>query len=109
MTLDRAINRIDHVERAAGGAAVGDVPWSFVMRKELRRQATLLHALDAGSIRHRRWTAEIVVVVCHRRRHVVVRVDDDSFAMNLERSLPELFVALRLRGDRGGDDYDKKG
>src|SRR6185437_14709673 len=108
MTLDRTVDRINHVERAAGGAAVGDVPWSHVKRKEFGSESALLHALDAGSIRHRRWTAKIVVVVCHRGRHVVVRVDDDRLAMNLERPLPELFVALRLRGDRRGDHYDKK-
>src|SRR5258707_764360 len=36
------------------------------------------------------------------KRHVA-----NAETMNRKRSLPELFVALRLRGDRGGDDYDK--
>src|SRR6185503_9783511 len=102
MTLDRTINRINHVERAAGGAAMSDIPWSHVKRKEFGSESALLHAFDAGAVRHRRWTAKIVVVVGHRGRHVVMRVDDDRLAMNLERSLPELFVALRLSGDRKG-------
>src|SRR5678815_1642693 len=108
MTLDRTINRIDHVERAPRSAAVSDVPGSHVKRKEFSRQSPLLHAFDTGLIWHGRWTAQIIVIIGHRRRHVVVRVDDDGFAMNLERSLPELFIARRLRGDRGGGHYDKK-
>src|SRR6185503_2239099 len=108
MTLDRPINRVDHVERATSGAAVCDIPGSYVKRKEFSSESTLLHALNAGAVRDRGRAAEIVVVVCHWRRHVVVRVDDDGFAMNLKRALPELFIALRLGGDRGSDDYDKE-
>src|SRR5258705_3433881 len=95
MTLDRAISRVDHVERATGGAAVCDIPGSYVKRKEFSSESTLLHALNAGAVRHRRWAGEIVVVVRHWRRHVVVRVNDDGSAMNLKRPLPELFIARR--------------
>src|SRR6476620_8904740 len=97
MSFDRAINRIDHVERATRGTAVRDVPRSHVKRKEFSRQPALLHALDAGAIRDRRSAAEIVIVVRHRRCYVVVRVDDDFAAMNSLSSPPKGFIAPGTR------------
>jgi hypothetical protein len=97
MALDGAIDGIDHVERATRRAAVLDVPGFDVKRKELGGQSALLHALDVGAIRHGRRATQIEIVVGHRRRHVVVRVDDDRATVNLQRPLPESFVA-RLGG-----------
>ena len=95
MAFDGAINRIDHVERATRRAAVRDVPRPDVKRKEFGGQPALLHAFDVGAIGKRRRAAEIVIVVGHRRRHIVVRVDDDCLAVNFERLLPELLVTRR--------------
>ena len=84
---------MSNVRRAA---TVLDVPGLDVERKELRRHPALLHSLDVGAIRHWWQTTEIEIVVGHWRRHVVVRVDDDGAAMDLQRALPQSFVP-RLR------------
>src|SRR5258708_819677 len=93
MTLNRAINRIDHVKRAPGRASVHHVPGFDIERKEFGGLAALLHARDTGAIRSRRGSREIVIVIRRRRRDVVVRVDDDGAAMNGQRSLPKNFIA----------------
>ena len=98
MTLNRAINGVDHVQRAARCSPVRDVPGSDVKRKEFGGQSTLLHRRDAGAIGHWRRATEIVVIVGHRRRHIIVRIDDDCFAMNLKSLFPELLIA-RFGGD----------
>ena len=99
MPLDRAIDRIDHVERAPGSAAVGDVPGLDVKREKLGAHTALLHARDAGAIRRGRRAAQIVIVVGHRRSHVVVGVDDDRAPLNRQCSLPQRFIARRARCD----------
>src|SRR6185436_8029812 len=109
MTFDRTIDRIDHVERAPGRTTVRHVPGSDVKRKEFGGQSPLLHAFNAGAIWERRLAAEIVVVIRHRRRNVVMRIDDDCLALNVECSFPKLFIARRLRRGGKGDDGDKKG
>src|ERR1043166_7897115 len=93
MSLNRAINRVDHVQRATRCAAVFDVPGFDVERKELRGQSALLHPLDAGAVGSRRRAAQIVIVVSHRPRDVVMRVDHDRAPLNLEGALPEPFIA----------------
>src|ERR1044071_7025453 len=93
MAFDGTVNGIDHVESASRGAAVFDVPWFDVKRKEFRRQPTFLHALDAGAIRSGRSSTQIVIVVGHRRRDVVMRVDDDRAPVDLQRPPPEPFVS----------------
>ena len=92
MPLNRAIDRIDHVERAPRRAAVLHVPGLYIKRKEFCVEAALLHPLDAGAIRDGRIPTEIVIVVCHRRRHVIMGVNDNCATMNLKRSLPERFI-----------------
>ena len=95
MPLDRAIDGVDHVERAPRCAAMRDVPGLDVERKELGSHAALLHPRDVGAVRIRRHAAQIVIVVGHRRGDIVVRVDDDRPPLNLKRSLPERFIARR--------------
>src|SRR5215213_10016164 len=104
MSLDCSINGIDHVERATRGSAVLDVPGSYVKRKELGGESALLHASDVCAIGNRRRAAKIEIVVGHRCRDVVMGVDDDRAPVNLERSLPESFVASLSRS--GG--YDRQ-
>src|SRR6266542_5021177 len=98
MTLNGPINRIDHIQRAARGPAVRYIPGPHVERKEFGTESTLLHAFDAGAIRDGRWPTEIVVVIRHRRGHIVVCIDDDCLAVYLEGSLPEFFIARFGRG-----------
>src|ERR1043166_1495610 len=107
MAFDSSINRVDHVQRAACGAAVVDVPGPDVKGRELRGQSALFHPLDARAVWSWGSAAQIVIVVGHRRRNVVVRVDDDCAAMNLERALPERLVT-GLRSDRQSDQADDK-
>src|SRR5258707_1270720 len=99
MPFDGAIDRVDHVERPAGRATMRDVPGADVERKEFRGHTALLQALDVGAIRNRRRPAQVEIVVRHRGRDVVMRIDDDRALLNLERSLPELFIA-RFSGRR---------
>src|SRR6266542_3414458 len=97
MALNGAINRIDHIQCAARGTAVCDIPGPHVKRKEFGTESTLLHAFNAGAIRYGRRATEIVVVIRHRRRHIVVRVNDDSFAVYLEGSWPDQADSYSLR------------
>ena len=89
MSLDRAIDVIDHVERAPRRTAFGRVLAIDVNGKELCRQSALLHAREIGVILPDRRHAEIVIVVSHHRQNVVVRIDDDRAAMNRERAPPQ--------------------
>src|SRR6267143_4044600 len=99
MTLDSAIDTVNHIERSSRGAAMPDIPGPDIERKEFGCHATVLHALQAGAIRDRRRAAEIVIIIGHRCRYVVVRVDDDCAPVNSERFLPELFVSWSLSGN----------
>src|SRR5260370_9658470 len=91
------IQKIINTQGAAGSPAVVDIPGLDVKRKELSSHPALLHAFDACAIRSRRGATEIVVVVSHWRGHVVVRINDDSVALDLECSPPEFFVTLLRR------------
>ena len=95
MPFNRAIDRIDHVERAPRRAAMRDVPGLDVEREKLSAEAALLHAFDTRAIRRRRRPAKIVIVIGHGRGHVVVRVDYDRAPLNRERSLPQRFIPWR--------------
>jgi hypothetical protein len=97
VALDRAIDRIDHVERTPGGAAVLHVPGLYVEREELGSLPSLLHPRDAGAIRSRRRAAEIVIVVGHRRGDVIMGVDDYGASMNRQGPLPKRFITRRTR------------
>ena len=77
-----------------------DVPGFDVEREELGGQAAFLHTFDVGFVGRRRLAAQIEVVVRHRRGYVVVRVDDDGASLDLQRALPEPFIA-RLAGNGG--------
>src|ERR1041385_7666783 len=100
MTLDGAINGVDHVESAPCRAAVFDVPGPDVEREEFRGQAACLHALDVGAVGRWRRAAQVEVVVGHRRSDVVVRVDDDGATLDLQGALPETLVTC-LGGNAG--------
>src|SRR5215213_4782590 len=93
MALDCSINGVDHVQSATRRSAVLDVPGFDVKRKELRSESALLHAFNVCAIGNWRCATEIEIVVGHRSRHVIVGVDDDRAAVNLECPLPEPFVA----------------
>ena len=93
MALNRAIDRVDHVQRAPRRAAVRDVPGLYVKRKELGAQPALLHASDAGAIRSWWSPTKIEIIIRHRRGDVVVSVDHDRASMNDQRSLPKRFIA----------------
>src|SRR5262245_49680096 len=99
MAFDGAINRVDHVERATGGAAVIDVPRFDVERKEFGGQAAFFHAFDVGAVGCWWSSAQIEVVVSHRRGYVIMRVDDDGASLDLLGALPETLIA-RLGGNR---------
>src|SRR6266849_9238301 len=97
MALDRAIDRIDHIQCAPRRAAFRYIVGFDVQREELSGHAAFFHARDAGAI-WRRWRpTEIVIVIRHPGRDVVVRVDDDCASMNRERFLPECFIASGTR------------
>src|SRR5215813_13899735 len=102
MSFDGTIDGIDHIERPPRRASMPDVPGLDVKRKEFSRQAALLHARDVCAIWLGWVAAQVEIVIRHRRRDVVVRVDDNRAAMNRERSLPQRLIArgTRLGGDR---------
>ena len=73
------------------------VPRFDVERKENRAETAFLHAIDARAIGIRRIAAEIVIIIRHRRRDVVVRINHNRAAMNGQRTLPQRFVTRRAR------------
>src|SRR5215203_3876313 len=99
MTFDGSINGIDHVQCAPRGAAVLDVPGFYVEGEKLGGHSSLFHPGNGRSVRSRRSSTEVEIVVRHRRCDVVVGVYDDGAAMDLKGTLPESLVS-RLGEDR---------
>src|ERR1043165_3193066 len=95
VTLNRAVNGIDHVERSSRCTGP-NVIWFDVDGKELCCQTTFLHAIEAGAIWNRRRATQIVVVVGHWCGDVVMTINDNGLAMDGKRAFPELLIASGL-------------
>src|SRR6185295_20379004 len=96
MTFTSSVHGVDHVERATRGTALRCVVWFYVDGEELCGESSLFHTIDVGAIGDRWRATEIKIIVRHRRCDVVMTVDDDCFALNLESAFPELLVAWLL-------------
>jgi hypothetical protein len=70
-------------------------PFNTRLCFRLRRQAALFHSREARAIRRGRITAEIVVVIRHRRRDVVVPVNDNRASMNPQGLAPHTLITWR--------------
>src|ERR1041385_1966749 len=88
-------------------AAVRDIPWLNVKGKEFSGEPALLHARDTSAGGFGRIPAEVVIVIGHRRRNVIVSVDDNRAPMDGEGSLPQRLVARGARLRRDGTKRDE--
>ena len=105
--LNLPVRHVNQIERARRRPALRDVilrnplrrrvlPVN-INRKELARHPRLLQALQVRVILPRRRRAQIVILIHHNRRDVVMPVHDDRLPMNRQRTLPQTLIPLRRR------------
>ena len=110
MPLGLSIGRVDHIHRPRHRAACLPRLAADVDRKELAGDAARLESRQVGvegrSIRDVIQTGarcrQVVIVIGHRRRNVVVAVDDDRLAMYFQGLCPQLWIGVlwhRLGGN----------